>query len=521
MSEKKPPEQEQTAKKPSREILPEDEVRLKSFRGIKPGAYLACLYGFILLLVLFFILLYPGLSKPGSMVIVNSEPRGAAVYVDGAYKDAAPCRIFVPKGKRVIELDLPGFVSRQIERDISGRLFASIFFPRTVEISEKLETSDAAKAFTDYAAEFAAWSFAGEPSAAYQIPMSLSDGAYRLGNSVSDSEKMKSMEDTVTASTRYAVTRAGLRDLVRAKTLLDNHGLSPSPLSLLGSTQDALDFLDKNPEAALWLASLLSGDAKSLVSGSSWYGKAANGIDSSTNAVDSSASSNGSSASSSSASPSSVNAPNNAGAVIEAGKLKFTMIKGDRLSSGTNFPAGTTVDSFYISETVISAEAWELFLEQEPKWKPENTESLIQEGLVKEEYLAKNDSPNAPNEGIPGISWYAAEAFCKWLGASLPSQFSSWEVRLPTEAEWELAAKTGLVKTGDYWEWCEDAYVPLSFLSVPAAAAIVSPEKSVRGGSWVNPRGSVNSETRGSLPPAFCSPFVSARPVIALKGDPR
>ena len=497
---------------------PEDNVRLKSFMGIRPGVYLAGLYGLILLLVLFFILLYPGISKPGSMITVNSEPRGAAVLVDGVYREATPCKIFVARGHHQIELDLPGFLPRQVEKDVGGRLFASALFPLQAEISEKLESEKITEAFNDSAAEYAAWTFTGEPSAAYQIPQSLSEGVYRLGPGATDPAVRKSMDDTITASARFAVTRASLRDLIRAKSLLDNQGLSPSPVSLLGSAEDIIAYLEENPEAALWLASVLNGDAQSALTGSPWYTAAA----------------------------SAGQGPQNSGGTqspaqakdIQAGPLKFRMINGGSLS-GVNFPAGTWVDSFYISETVVSASAWESFLEQEPMWKIDNIDELMKEGLVKEEYLNAADFPGAPAEGVSGISWYAARAFCEWLNAFIPSR-ESWEVRLPTEAEWEYAAKAGALGTsessgpkdaaepkgsgelsasGSFWEWCEDPFAPLCFLSVSpaAAAALSSPERSLRGGSWINPAGSVKSETRGSLPPSFCSPFVSFRPVIVRK----
>jgi formylglycine-generating enzyme required for sulfatase activity len=184
-----------------------------------------------------------------------------------------------------------------------------------------------------------------------------------------------------------------------------------------------------------------------------------------------------------------------------------------------NFPPDTNVDNFYISDTVVSAGAWERFLQEQPRWRTDNIEALIKEGLVKEDYLYVPLLPGAPAEGVPGISWYAATAFCEWLNRSLPFSFSGWELRLPREAEWEYAAKAGALEgTSRFWEWCEDPFVPLSFLSLPPAG-LGSPERSLRGGSWVNAPGTVGNETRGSLPPSFCSPFVSFRPVIALKGD--
>ncbi|MDR0388318.1 MAG: SUMF1/EgtB/PvdO family nonheme iron enzyme [Treponema sp.] len=478
------------------EVLPEDRVRLPPVFGIRPGVYLAGIYSLIILAVLFFILIYPGLSRPGSIAVLRSEPAGAAVRIDGIYGGTTPCEVFVPSGKRVFELVLPGFTPLTIESEISGRVFASVFVPRRTPVTGILNAAEPLDPLIRGAAEFAAWSLAGEPTAAYQIPLSLSEGVYRAGPAVADPTVRDAMDGVLGAAFRFAVTRAAQRDFLRAEFLAGNGGLSPSPVSLPASLRGLIARLSETPAAAAALADYLPAEAAAVMRDSAWYAGASSAV----------------------AAPDMPPAPFSRS--VEIAGIGFKETAGGAFVTGGAVPRRVSVGGFHIAAAAISPSAWAAFLDANPRWDPRAAAALRDQGLVTEDYLVPFTG-GLPDAGISSVSWYAAEAYCEWLTGLLPPALSSCEVRLPTEAEWEYAASVpGGIRdtTGSLWEWCKDLYAPLDFLPAPKEAALIgSPERSLRGGAWINQAGSVNTGTRASLPPRFCSPFVSFRPVIAPK----
>jgi hypothetical protein len=265
-------------------------------------------------------------------------------------------------------------------------------------------------------------------------------------------------------------------------------------------------YLSENPGFAETLAGLLPEEAAPALTGSVWYRKRA-------------------ASPSAGGGPESGNGPDAGGRGPDAGREGPPASPLPDRNIPRSVPAALRIDSlnfiplpgaggaapFLIAETEVSKEAFERFLQERPQWGRDRLPALVDEGLVNGDYLG-------PSEGdsVTAVSWYAAAAFCAWLGESLPPSMNAWELRLPTEAEWERAAGAEGLRdmTGGAWEWCADPFVPLPFLPAPPAAveAVGSPQRPVRGGAWINT--GIDARTRGSLPPELCSPFVSFRPVL-------
>ena len=468
------------------EILPEDEVRLRPFAGMKPEVWVSGLFGLLAAAVVFFLLFFPAIVRPGSLVTFRSEPLGAAVTVDGVYRGQTPFDGFVLRGDRLIEMEMAGFTPETSPVHIKSGFFASLFFPRRETVALTLNEKKPNAALLEGAREFAAWSFTGEPTEFYQIPVVLSEGAYRSGGG--DSAEAR---EILKAAARFAQTRAGVRDLARALFLTAGTGGSPAGIPAIAAARDALAWLGENPAAAAWLASMLTGTARETVLSSAWHETAA-----------------------------------------AAGADSVDTVPSPAPSSGTVNVAGVVFipvsAGLYAAREPITYEQFAAFTAALPEWGRENTAELVAAARVTEDYLAEVDDERYPFPAVSGVSWYAAEAYCHWLTTRLPAAFSGWTAALPSEAAWEeLARSPRITGAGSIWEWCKTPYAPLpGFKADPLyMEEIGSPEQAVRGGNWIRARqadaagrSATGATERGSVPPESSTPFVTFRPVLVKNG---
>ena len=90
-------------------------------------------------------------------------------------------------------------------------------------------------------------------------------------------------------------------------------------------------------------------------------------------------------------------------------------------------------------------------LDDNPNWKQSCENWLATEKTRRQPWYWDEQRWNNPNHPVVGVSWYEALAFCEWLNSQ--AVFAG-TVRLPTEAEWEYAARGA---DGWRYAWGNDA----------------------------------------------------------------
>lgn len=115
-----------------------------------------------------------------------------------------------------------------------------------------------------------------------------------------------------------------------------------------------------------------------------------------------------------------------------------------------------TLDDYYIGQTEVSIAQYLTFVtatrSNHPEWLEEGNTYNIHSGVVDSSYyLLKGMSPDNGNYPVTGVSWRNALAFCEWL-----SDETGRDYRLPTEAEWEYAARGGQKSRGTLYSGSDD-----------------------------------------------------------------
>jgi formylglycine-generating enzyme len=197
------------------------------------------------------------------------------------------------------------------------------------------------------------------------------------------------------------------------------------------------------------------------------------------------------------------------------------------------------VDSFAIARYAVTNSQYRLFLNDRSQKPPPNWD---------------DEQFNHPDQPVTSVSWYEATAFCNWLSVRTGKAY-----RLPTEAEWEKAARGGLecklYTWGDdppqnqphyseMWlkgpervgsrpsngfglydisenvhEWCSDWYDERYYKYSPERnpqGPTTGKRRSSRGGSWRHQIKITRVSARSSIPPEMRYSDYGFRCVMSL-----
>ncbi len=127
---------------------------------------------------------------------------------------------------------------------------------------------------------------------------------------------------------------------------------------------------------------------------------------------------------------------------LDSQGIKFRLIPGGYYLLGSpvsepgryadeDTPHRVRVDAFYIAVTETTNAQYGRFLQATGHQPP---------------LYWEDKNLNAPSQPVVGVTWDDAAAFCRWI-----TKVTGVEHRLPTEAEWEAAARGGL--TGQPFPW--------------------------------------------------------------------
>ena len=437
--------------------LPEvEKVVLPKFLGMRPGKYILIALVIVILILFFLIGILPGILNGGRYVSFNSELSNVGIILDEKYIGSTEgSRIFVPSGEHRVEFIKDSEVIYSETLKIDHPIVLTLIFKRTLDVNVPVANNKEIyqRALISTIEQIEAYSAITDYSEFYNYPPLIENLAKDAAScGINDvAEELFFISNFITSNEMKL-------DLDNAIKLLEDNNINYKSDSFNNLYSKLDDILDSNSDMV--------------------YLNIINSVD----------------------------LPKKDNNMFVYDETEFT-IGSDSLVNifGINtYPVKQVVKPFAVSTSYVSEYDYALFISENPYWAKSNIDTLIQDGMVDEYYLA-GIFPSVDNKSllpIRNVSWYAANAYCEWL-----SKKNNESYRLLSEAEWEVVAASCENKNysnslividndetlpkgvkGCLWELTSTSYIPLSRISGLYNSDISYPTTDVviKGGSFIN-----------------------------------
>ena len=119
----------------------------------------------------------------------------------------------------------------------------------------------------------------------------------------------------------------------------------------------------------------------------------------------------------------------------------FQMGSDDPEADADEQPVHTVhLDAFYMDTYEVTNAQFKAFVDANPAWQKDNIEDRFHGDFYLDGWTGTDYPAGQANHPVTYVNWYASMAYAAWAGK-----------RLPTEAEWEYAARGGLA--GKKYPW--------------------------------------------------------------------